>query len=463
MKYCIEQLQGVAFVPRNLTRLLLFALPLLVYRLALDWSYQYVVYALYAYTGFESQSTSFSLLLSWSLLLISTPLAWVAFDNAKEKLSYILLFLLYLMSFVPFTSMVGFGVISIEHLICNCVFWLLLFCLTLCPLGKPKRFLFLRSERAILGETEIELLAILLMAVVLYISGRYTHFRLNFSLSNVYDLRAEASAFQLPTILSYLYAWSQTVNAVLISYFMVKRRYGWAVFCVVVQLLSFGIDGSKTVLFLAIAAVAVGFLPRLRLRNINVWLMAVLTVLTIGCILLYTMFSSIYPISLFVRRTLFLPVEIGRKYFDFFTTHTPDYYRQSFLRLFGAQSPYETLPRMIAHVYYNVESHMNNGLLSDAVANLGYIGVFIGPMIYAVVFRALDLVSERVDPRIHITVAVYSTVMMINSFLFPILLTHGLFVTILLLLLIGQEREKVMPVISWKERPKGHLCIAEKG
>lgn len=440
------------FMPKRLARLLFFAIVLIMYRLALDWSYRNVVYRLYAYMGFDSNQTFFSMFVSWTTMLLSALFAWLTFDNAEEKLSHILLFLLYLMSFVPFTSMVGFGVISTEHLICNCVFWLLLFCLTLCPLAKPKRFLFLRSERAILGETEIELLAILLIAVVLYISGRYTHFRLNFSLSNVYDLRAEASAFQLPTILSYLYAWSQTVNAVLISYFLVKRRYGWAALCVTVQLLNFGIDGSKSVLFLTVAAVIAGLLPALRMRNINSWLLMGITAVIIGCIMLYSLFSSLYPISLLVRRTLFLPVEIGRKYFDFFTTHTPDYYRQSFLRLFGAQSPYETLPRMIAHVYYNTESHMNNGLLSDAIANLGYVGVLVGPFLYAIVFRALDFVSERVDPRIHITAAVYSAVTMINSFLFTILMTHGLLVTMLLLLLIGQEQTiSIRSVIPWRK------------
>lgn len=129
-----------------------------------------------------------------------------------------------------------------------------------------------------------------------------------------------------------------------------------------------------------------------------------------------------------------MPAYIQYCFFDFFTSHTPDFFRQSFLRFFGFTSPYPNLAYMIGNIYLKQSNlSANNGLISDAVANMGYLGIFIMPICLGFVLKLLDNASEKLDVRLYIALALYTSIMLTNSFLFTVLLTHGLLVVILLL------------------------------
>ena len=421
---------------------IIFSVLIVAYRIVLDYIYSNVISTRFAYEGFENNYTIGVELASFAVLGCLIPIMIRMYKNEDNRLSKEILLMMFLMSFVPFTSMCGFGVFDISFVVSNLLFWVCMIGFTISPIRLKKRVRLKVSGSHLLGETHIKVVTILFALIVLYISARYTHFRFNFNLLNVYDLRAEARSYNLPTLLTYAFSWTRTINSILLAYFLRRKKWMWVIVCIIVQLLNFGVDGSKTTLFLMLFAIVVCLIPKFDLQSLNRWLVIGSLCLCVFCILAYMTFHNIVPISIFVRRLLFVPVDISSKYYDFFTTHVPDYYRQSFLRLFGFESPYDPLAYMIGDYYYNQVSSANNGLIADAISNLGVPGVVIVPIMYAIVFRILDNVTERLDPRLHVTVAMYVAITLINTFLFRVLLTHGLIVAMIILHFIDVDDQE---------------------
>ena len=418
-----------------------YFLLIILFRLIMDYSYSHVVGTTYAYMGFGNDPSAGKMVLSWIILLAGCKIVYKAYLNREKKISFEVVLLLFFMSFIPFTSMVGYGALEYSFIICNSVYWFifLFLCVSLARDNPMKRTTGMKQFG--IGESQLKVLAVLFAIVVLYVSGRYAHFRLNFNLLNVYEFRADAAANNLPLILTYLFAWSRTLNSILLANFIRRKNGLWALGCIAIQLLSFGYDGSKSTFFLLILAIGVNIFPRFEMDAMNKWALRGMTLIVALCALFFAVTGNYVPVSIIVRRVFYLPVRISKDYFAFFTSHQPDYFRQSFLRYFGFRSPYKLLiPYLIGDVYFNSATmSANNGLISDAVANLGYIGIVLYPFLYAFIFRLLDKSSRNLDPRIFITVGIYLALVMTNSFIFTILLTHGLIVAMIVLSFMKRE------------------------
>lgn len=410
-----------------------YFLLIFLYRVLLDITYKNVISIYYAYAGFESKNSFSYLALSWFILFFFAVVCRRFYINKTEKLSYEIFFALFLISIVPFTTMTAFGSCSLSFVAANSCYWLLFCCFISSINWGRKRIRWKVGNIKKLGDVQIELFAILMFLVVLYISGRYTGFRFNFNLLNVYEYREEARLNQLPTVLVYLFSWSRMLNSIFIAYFIWQKKWPWVAVGILTQLLSFGYDGSKTTLLLMLVVVIINLIPTFNSHSMNKWLLISFDGLVAFCLIWFLISKDYTLISLFVRRVLFIPVQIGTNYWDFFTTHIPDFFRQSFLRYLGFKSPYPSIAYMIGDIYSHRITSANNGLISDAVANMGKIGVVIMPFFNAFVFSLLDKSANGLDTRLYITVALYVALTMTNSFIFTILLTHGLLITIILL------------------------------
>lgn len=406
---------------------------LLIYRIGIDWAYQEVISKLFAYNGFTNNYSGLYALISWIVLLLFSFLSFEQYYNEQDLISNEILFVLFLMSFVPFTTMICFGAVDNNFIICNVLFWLLLFIIPKFRITLKSHWNFRLTNQKTLGDFQIKIIAIIFSLIVLYISFRYTHFRINISILNVYDLRSEAATYNLPTLLTYLFSWTRSVNSILIAYFMRKKKWGWALATIIIQILNFSIDGLKSTLFLLLFAVAINMLPIMSNRKLNRFALFGFSGISIISPIIYRLFNSILPISLFTRRMLLVPVKISSNYFDFFTNNTPDYFRQSFLRLFGFESPYPSISYYISEVYEKNTSNSNNGLIADAMTNLGYIGIIIFPIVIFIILKILDKSAKGLDSRIYLTVALYTALVLTNSFLFRVLFTHGLIIVIIIL------------------------------
>lgn len=283
------------------------------------------------------------------------------------------------------------------------------------------------------------LLLMIAVVVILYVSGRYRHFALNFNLFQVYELRSAARGFGLSTAVSYLISMAGDIILVMLLYALYSKRLKLSVFLVIVQLLNFSIGGQKSILFKLILGLGFFFMYEKILKGKLVqWTNGLLAV----ALAEYVCFKTYLLNNLIIRRACFLTNLLSYNYFDFFTTHTPDYYAQSFLRHLGVASEYPPISFMIGDVYYNNPfTCANNGLIADAITNFGWIGILLLPIILIALFCLFDRAAKKLPPVIYICSATTIAVGLTNTFLPTCLLTHGFLVLLICLFVISKQIE----------------------
>ena len=188
-----------------------------LYKLALDISYKNIISKEYAYMSFLNNRTTEYAVLSWILLCIMLLLCKKHYDNHENRLSDEIVFWLFLIAYIPFTTLVGFGVFSPLFILCNCIYWIILLApVRIRGVNRDSRVSLL--DKKVINDNHIRVITIVSFLVVLYVSGRYTGFRINLQLLNVYEFRNEARNYNLPVLLDYVFTWTRTVNAILEAY-----------------------------------------------------------------------------------------------------------------------------------------------------------------------------------------------------------------------------------------------------
>lgn len=413
-----------------------FIISTFVFRILIDTSYKMIIVKQFAYTGFKGDQNVLLFLFSYLLLFGFSVMIYEMKVN-KSSIAKEVIYIFYLLSIIPFTTVMAFGNLTVEFTAANTLFWILLIAYYKCLPRRRIRFKLWHGFNGLSQKAEDWLLKGFLLVfflVIVYISGRYTGFRINLNLLKVYELRSEAKLYAVPTFLRYLFSWSRAINTIFITYYCRQKKYLLVGIAFFLQILSFGIDGSKSVFFFALCALAINIFPRINLSKINKYALYFLSGITLTGIIFYKMTGSYFIVSLFNRRLMLLPVQLGQNYFTFFTTNTPDYYRGSFLKYFGIKTPYPDLAYLIGKTFYNQPTMgANNGLISDAITNMGLIGIILEPLLIVWILRALDNSSKGLDVRIYITAALYAGIVLLNSFVPVALLTHGILVVILVL------------------------------
>lgn len=261
----------------------------------------------------------------------------------------------------------------------------------------------------------IKILAIILSSIVIYISWRYTNFRLNFSLLNVYDLREEARNFNLPIVLSYL--WSATTNAlpVFMVYYYLRgnSKIFWLLAFVI--FLNFSINGSKSMIFKMLFCLMLVYIHS---NNYNKVIIYGLISLCILSLLEHNMFETSFISNIIIRRVFFIPVLLDYLYYDYININGPIYYDNIML---------DEIAFNIGNIYYEKEDmRCNNGLFSDAYMNLGILGCFIYPFLYSCFFKCLSTAFRNIDSCIVFYVILIIVTTIGSSSFTTSLFTHGL-------------------------------------
>ncbi|WP_318506981.1 O-antigen polymerase [Bacillus sp. T3] len=408
-------------------------LGIIIYRILLDFVYFKGVTPIFGYSGFYTNFNLGKYITSWLILFIIIP--FVISLYKATFISSIILITLTLLSYIPFTTMVAFHSYTIGFIISNIIYWLSIFiCYVLFP---NLKFKSVKSDK--LTYLIINIILFLFLITVLYISFRYTGFRLTLDLFNVYDLRSEASSFNLPIIIGYIYSASKAINPVLLVYFLSKKNYTTTVIIFFVQLLSFSINGSKTVLFTTFLAVLLYWFYNNKLKYKLPWFLSIICLL--GILELY-IYKTYFIVAFFIRRVMFVPNLLHYYYYDFFSRNTPDYFRQSFLRHFGFETPYTPIDNLIGAVYFNKpDMGANNGLFSDAFANFGFIGLVLMPLIIVVTLKIFDGCTEGLNLKILIVSGITISIIFISSFYFTVLLTHGFIALCIMLYLLPRKTD----------------------
>lgn len=366
------------------TKYIILFFGLLICKYLCDFAYENVVSVLFAYQHFENDPTTNSMLISWGIFFILSPL--ILKTNFEENLSSSIVKILIFVSFFPTCTMIAYhSSYELEYIILISAYWAILL---ISNLYIPK--IIIGKKRFLKNNYILEIITIVLCVNIFFISWKFAGFRLQLDLMQVYDIRAEARGYIPPSKLNaYLSTFADNLLPIILVYFLHIKKNIFALLIGLIIFLNFGISGTKQVILLLMFAL-IGFYIFKTLKVSNYFIWGFNGLLLIGLaefVILKTWFLTV----LSTYRVFFIPAKLHYVYYNFFSQNELDYFRQSFLKIFF-ESPYkENIGFLMGYEDIgDFGARANNGLFTDAYYNFGMIGVFIFPIIVVVILKILD-------------------------------------------------------------------------
>jgi oligosaccharide repeat unit polymerase len=280
----------------------------------------------------------------------------------------------------------------------------------------------------------------LIIFSLLYISYVYTGFRFHFALMDVYDLRLEARGYTPPLMLSYLLSAADYVMIFILIHFLSKKRYVISVLIFILNLLNFGISGSKHIVFLLFLSLLVYFF--IKTKDVKKYILPFIICILILSIIENYFFETVFLTLFLSYRVLIIPSKLHYIYYEYFSNHEFDYFRQSFLKFF-IDSPYKDNIGFIIGEYdtNDIGGRANNGLFSDAYFNLGLIGILLFPLILASLLKLFDGAVKNLDARMYFSIALSIFLALLSLPLTTAILSSGLLIFLILLYFVPFEKQ----------------------
>lgn len=401
------------------------------FRAVLDISYLKYVTANYGYAGFHTNYTFSSYAISWvvyGMFLFITP------HRLRKVSDYFFVSAAFFMV-APLSSMYGLSDQSLYTLLVSTVSIVAVFYLIRMKFMKVLRIPIISSGTSIAFNVSIIMVAILIIWFLA--SGAVKNF--NLDLTKVYEFRSENAELTNIGVLAYINTWTYKVfNIFLMAYALHRRRYGWVAISLVAQIFFFGIAAHKSVLFFPVLVFAVWYYFR---RGTSL----VIIPLALGLLVTLSLALSIYTdnsliASLLIRRVFYVPALLTYQYFDYFSSHGHLFWSDSVMSWL-LHYPYSQPFTQVIGDYFGSGVNANNGYIASGYAQGGILGIVIYTFIVAFILKFLD-VAGRMCGALWLAVAL--TVVPLRSLLMSsdlptVVLTHGLFIAIILLLLVREN------------------------
>lgn len=371
--------------------------------------------------------------ISGYMMVLFFSLWIVRYCNQIRPSSFIMI-VFNMIYFIPLTAYCSWGVGSSATLFFGMIYWLwLTFLWNIVPTIRVKK-------KVEFTQFFFIVLFLCTCILTLYISYRYTGFRIVTSLQHIYEIRAEAATYDLPRLLSYFQQFSSIIIPMLILMAFNKKKYILVIIGFVLLIFNFSFAAQKSILFMGI----------LLLLGYIFWKKEMIYLIIPGGTLLGILglveknyFFHDYIISYLFRRQGYLLVQLSDEYYRFFRNNPTDIFRSTFLGKLGFHSPYNLpISKVIGNNYSSQIINCNNGLLADVWSHLGVIGVLVMPIILIICFRFFDFVCDELDAKYYVGLTVYCGVLFANTTWSTVLLTHGFLIMCVLFFVFPGKEEK---------------------
>ena len=404
-------------------------LSILLYKIALDLSYYFVILDIFGYEGYTLTFNNVKFFESFFLLIV----IFILMPKKLKKLSDIIVWLLILFSYVPMLTLFSFMDQPRIYMYAVSGFWALIFLLLPMPeISVP----FLKQL-----QSKVIFYSIFtgLSGVALFLIYNYFGFSVNFDLTKVYDIRSQYVEAEIP-LAGYLFNWvGYIVNPTFLALFLTKRKWIGVALTVILQLFIFSSTGMKAfILALPYVPLLIWIITR---KNPFGWIAITLVGTTLIGMLSYFLISDIWISNLTIRRMLFVPAKLSFYYYDFFSKNGPTFLSQHRILRNFLDYPYDLdPPHLIGAVYFNrPEMGANNGIYADAYMNFGFWGFVLWGVFLVIILKLIDSISRKKDIKIAVVPIGISTVALTNSALLTCLLTHGLLLSLIILYLLPKK------------------------
>lgn len=349
--------------------------------------------------------------------------------------SAILMIIFNLIYFIPLTTYCGYGGGSSSFLFFGLLYWAIL---SMLQIEMPVISFELNSKE--LGNSAFYIAEAFISVISVYMWGKYTDFRLLINIANIYEIRAEAAAYQIPTVLAYIRLLSPILISMLIILALNRRRYLSLIWLLFITWINFSFAGDKSIVLFPIVLIG-GYIFY---RQDMIYIIVPMGVLLQIVAIIEQLVGKGYLVSfLFRRQGIELP-SISEEYYRFFLEHPTDIFRQGILGKLGFDSIYSNnLANVIGNNFQTQAINCNNGLLSDVWCNLGIMGLIVMPIILIICFRILDLVSCKLNTRLTIGITLYYGISFTNSSWSTVLLSHGFIMICIMLVMFPKNSRKL--------------------
>lgn len=203
-------------------------------------------------------------------------------------------------------------------------------------------------------------------------------------------------------------------------------------------------NGSKHVLLVVVLVVALVVILSYRPQWFGVVIVWALISLMAAALVAGIVTDSNQPVSIFVRRLLFVPGQVAAYYYEFFTVNPPYLLSHSVLEGITHAAYQDVPPSLIASTYFDDPlGHANGNLWADAYANFRYLGIVAFTALLAVILRISDWAARGRDLPVAAAGLASAALGIANSALLTTVLTHGLALSLLLVLLLPRTRGSI--------------------
>lgn len=260
---------------------------------------------------------------------------------------------------------------------------------------------------------------------------RFFGIQSNLDLSSIYEIRNQFTHIKNPFI-GYLVIWQgNIINPFLFFLAIQKKRYLISLGIFFLQVYLFGVTGIKIFAF----SLFFVFLIARFAENLNIALPIALSVGILASCLLYWYLGNVWPISLFVRRTLFTPGQLTFEYLDFFSQNPQVYLSDSVLRRF-LPYPYALPPPLLIGIRYYEGQSANVGYIGNSFMHFGVAGVFAFSTVLSIFMVLFDKIAFKLKENGPFFALLATPIISLsNSGLFTVILTHGILLAFVLAIL----------------------------
>lgn len=412
---------------------ILSILLLFFFKFVLDYTYINYVHVIYP---------EFTLIIKTSKVIESYALTWflgfivIKWFNQLKKPSYIVIYILLLNLFLPLFSFYSLSDSPRAFVYIAIASYLIV--ISFVRFGKSINLFYFLESKAILITCIIGISVIVFGNLV--IGGGLS--RLSLDLLKVYEVR-EQYLSNKGFMMGYFLPWSAySINTLLISYFLYKKKKLAVVLILLFQLFLYATTGFKSYLFSPLLILLIHFaLNKRKMTRLLPLLTFGFAIAIVYSYILYKVNGDILTASIFTRRNFFTPAQINFLYYDFFSENPFVMLSDSIFRLF-IENPYGNITPVLYQVseyYYGRQFGLNVGYIGNAFMHFGYIGVFLFSILLGLILKVIDSISNNLPISVTVSSIIIPSMAFVNSGFFTVLLTHGFLISCLLIWLLNSQ------------------------
>ncbi len=404
---------------------------ILLIKVLLDTYYTVYVTNIWGYEGYTLSVKPFRVFISY--LFLSIFYLFAIFVKKKNNIIYFLYILLIIIYLIPNLTTFAYADADIRIIIGIMIF------LSSVAFSVYLKFKFNFESLTINKQKKLLVILLISCLILFFIRYRFQIFPRVLIFQDIYEAR-EVFGNKSTILHDYMLGWLVKIIApVGLIWGLINKKKFIVLLSVLSLIYIYLLSGHKSVFVTVFVMIFIYYLKGSVQDKIYLVVLGILLFILVVP-LIDTLIGTNLFTGIFITRLFFMPSLLNECYFDFFD----DNYMHLSYSVFSVffEYPYDLLPaNKIGLEYFNRPDMMaNNGVVSDAFMNFGFIGIIIFSLI---IFLFLVYINSFNIDDSYLGLFVIFALLFVSSPFLTFFLTHGVLLFIILLPLLMQNMKKI--------------------